>query len=310
MTYLAPQPVDWEHIDALGVRVPRGEWLLKIWPTCGEATVTFRKAESLYVDSGGDIADRGNYRWQEKSWSDVEDNATRAVRRARGEVRRYNRHNALLQMITFTFAGDVPQFDSLAVVVQKFWQRWEYRTGEKRGAYLWVPEWGTVTGRLHIHMAVSWWDRLKCVEVCPKCDKYKVLERFPRAVPAGALCVGCLWGQGFVGRPMTQEGAVESNEDGRGLSKYLSKYMAKELGGGVRAGGQRYRVAQGFAPESVTWLSGDLVAGIVGAIGEMSATVAFNGLAPEMFVPSDSAEWSGPPVVVLDWKSQSLTKGV
>ena len=306
--YVRPESVDLDHIGALGGSVAAGDWLLKVWPTCGEATLTFQKARSQYVDWDAPFDQRdiksGVSRWY---GGEVEDNATRAVRRARSEVRRYNRHNELLEMITFTFRGEVPEFDSLSKCVENFWRRFKKATGRSDiGPYLWVPEWGKVSGRLHIHMAVNWWHELNCVEVCPKCDRFDVLERFNREVVSTALCVGCLWGLGFVGRPLDDEGQLVRNDDGRGLSKYLSKYMAKDLGGGVRLGGQRYRVAQGYAPESVTLRAVGPVEGLFDALAVMADRVAGDGLMPEIFVPSDNAEWCGPPVVVLDWKSQSV----
>ena len=273
-------------------------------PLAGRPLSTFQKAPGEFIDyeAAFDRTERLGASW--RSQGDIEDNADRAVRRARGEVRRYNRHNELLEMVTLTFRGDTPPFDNLSDCVKRFWQRWEYATGEKRGAYLWVPEWGSHTGRLHIHMAVSWWARLGCVEVCPKCDRFGVLEKFSRKIRSDFLCVGCLWGLGFVGRPLTREGLIESNDDGRGLSRYLSKYMAKDLGGGVRLGGQRYRVAQGFAPESVTLAAESVVGGVFAALGSMGDRFARDGEIPALFTPSDAESWVGPPVVVLDWKSQ------
>jgi hypothetical protein len=307
--YVRPESVDLDHIGVLGGSISSaGDWIVKLWPTCGEATMTFQKARSNYVDWDAPF-DRHDIASSAGSWygGEIEDNATRAVRRARSEVRRYNRHNGLLQMVTFTFRGDVPEFDSLSRCVENFWKRFKRATGrEDIGPYLWVPEWGKMTGRLHVHMAVNWWHDLNCVEVCSECDRFGVLERFNREIISEALCVGCLWGLGFVGRPLDNDGELVNNDDGRGLSKYLSKYMAKDLGGGVRLGGQRYRVAQGYAPESVTLRSVGPVEGLFDALGVLADSVSLGGLMPEIFVPSDSSDWCGPPVVVLDWKGQSV----
>jgi hypothetical protein len=144
-----------------------------------------------------------------------------------------------------------------------FWKRYQKATGLPIPKYVMVCEWGHKHGRLHVHIAVptSWWGVVHAVEVCPRCDKYNVLKKFPRAMPTDYLCVGCLWGRGFVGRP-------EENADGKGLSGYLGKYISKDLEGvqfdpntgkridyeealRVPFGGKRYRAAIGAKPSPV-----------------------------------------------------------
>jgi hypothetical protein len=120
-----------------------------------------------------------------------------------------------------------------------------------------VPEWGTLNGRLHLHIGIDWWGELNCTEVCERCDRYGVIAKTRRDLRGDELCIGCLWGRGFVGRP-------EQNADGRGLSGYLAKYLAKDLADvkhdphsgkkldvGVPFGGKRYRASDFAKPTPV-----------------------------------------------------------
>lgn len=259
------EPARREAVAALGDALSsKGSWRVKAWPTCAEASVTFVKARRECASDPVVAAwpEDGSREVCVEAWtrarSSYETNEDRALRRSRAAIRRYTRHNALTEMVTLTFAGEPPEFDSLSAVMAAFWKRFERGTGRSRGAYCWVPEWGTETHRLHIHMAVDWWGELNCVEVCRRCDKYGVLDRY--AAHRGGLgedlrvartCIGCLWGHGFVGRPLRDDGALDSNEDGRGLSRYLSKYLGKDLA--VGEGRQRYRVGEGSMPEFVQW---------------------------------------------------------
>jgi len=107
-----------------------------------------------------------------------------------------------------------------------------------------VIEWGTAKGRLHLHLAVAWWDASGAVEVCERCATPAL--RAKRAVPsADSFCIACLWGHGFVGAP--QE--VEGTGDPRRVASYISKYAGKAFDGeGRRPGQQAYRVAENFQP--------------------------------------------------------------
>jgi hypothetical protein len=110
--------------------------------------------------------------------------------------------------------------------------------------YLWVVEWGSQNGRLHLHLAVGeWWDRLGCVEVCARCATAARKKKGPVA-PAESACVGCLWGLGFVGRP---QGKGEASA----VAHYAAKYLGKSLDDDGLTGRQAYRVGEGFQPEPV-----------------------------------------------------------
>lgn len=293
------------------IKVP-GRWSVKVWPSCAEASVSFVKERRDSVAPVLGLEARGwevaPARWRELVAA-AETNEDRAVRRARTEVRRYNRHNELWQFVTLTFGADPPQFDSLSEVMDAFWKRFRAATGRERGAYLWVPEWGKVNGRLHIHLAVPWWEELRCVEVCDRCDRYGVLDRFARhragvgsGVCSAGLCLGCLWGHGFVGRPLGDSGEAQDNKDGRALSRYLTKYMVKDLGG--VGGRQRYRAAQGRKPTPVVFDADSPDEGVSFAMSEICARTGVGAVAPVMFVPS-TEEGYGPPVVLLDWLAKS-----
>jgi hypothetical protein len=59
--------------------------------------------------------------------------------------------------------------------------------------------------------------------------------------PAGSFCVGCLWGNGFVGEPERYDAKPWQ------LAAYLAKYLGKDMDR-QPFGRQRYRVAKGFQP--------------------------------------------------------------
>jgi hypothetical protein len=151
--------------------------------------------------------------------------------------------------------------------------------------YLWVVEWGSKNGRLHLHLAVGdWWDRLGCVEVCARCATTGRKRKGPVA-PAGSSCVGCVWGHGFVGRP-------NGNGEPAAVAHYAAKYLGKSLGADGLTGRQAYRVGEGFQPEPVrveglTWEEAEDVAAAL--LGTELARL-------EGFPLHENVEaWEGPP---------------
>lgn len=254
--------------------IVRGRLGVSAYPSCGEASVT-------WLGSG-----RG---WESDSAhapSDSE-NRERALRRARSRVRRYCRHNRLTELLTLTYA-DPPELDGVSRDVDLFWRRWRRVTGLSRAPFCLVPEWGKKTGRLHLHMAVNWWGAMECVEVCEACATVGLLRVRGDIPRAGSLCIGCVWGHGFVGRP-------NSIGDVGGLTKYLAKYLGKDLGAGL-VGRQRYRVAQGFLPPQVRFAAM--------TYAEARSTVSRLMGNREPSYVSTSEEWegySGPGVVWLDY---------
>lgn len=197
-------------------------------------------------------------------------------------------------MVTLTY-GDVPDLDCVSDDLEHFWRRFRRATGERPGPYAAVPEWGKRTRRLHLHVGVTWWERLAAVEVCRGCAREALLAKRSDVAPRGSLCIGCVWGHGFVGRP-------ECNADGKGLPGYLSKYLAKDLRsavGGSPFGRQSYRVAQGFQPECerfdvASYDEGRAVA--LDVVGGGSEPVS-------EWSSEEEPEWSAPPVWTMDWVS-------
>lgn len=221
---------------------------INAYPTCAEAAI---------VPFG--VGGEGSSKPRRERAADLEDSRGRQAKTA---VRRICRHNRLDALVTFTYA-EVPPLSMVSSHFNYLWRRYKAATGLPIPKNVLVCEWGHLHGRLHVHVGVAaaWWEQVHAVEVCPRCDKYGVLERYPRSLPEGYLCFGCLWGRGFVGRP-------EENSDGRGLSGYLGKYLAKDLSGvifdphtgkridaeGARRipfGGHRYRASIGAKPRPV-----------------------------------------------------------
>jgi hypothetical protein len=234
----------------IGTNLPtipdEGGFLLSAYPTCKEASI-------VAFGSGLSGGKKSSYR---RSDGEVEDSRGRQAKTA---VRRICRHNGLTQLVTFTYS-EVPPLRAVSRHFEYFWRQWRAATGLEIPPYVLVCEWGSLHGRLHVHVGVNWWNEINAVEVCPRCDRYGVLKKYPRALPSPSpVCIGCLWGRGFVGRP-------EENVGGRGLSGYLAKYLAKDLGGvkfdpttgkpidrsiGLPFGGKRYRASLGAKPVPV-----------------------------------------------------------
>ncbi len=168
-----------------------------------------------------------------------------ALSRSKTRIRRYALVNELGLMMTLTFAIE-PRFDQIDYMLQKFWQRWRYKTGESLPAYFVVPEFGTKYGRLHLHVGIGdWWVRQKWVEVCVECAHANLRAKRFNLAPKGSNCMGCLWGHGFVGAPRVLGDYAEA-------SAYCSKYLAEDLDHTKVFGRQSYRVAKGFAPRAVS----------------------------------------------------------
>ena len=261
--------------------IPRQEgWQVTAWPTCSEASISVAKARSGYVDFAAPFEKQMGSEWRGGGSHDTPDEVR--VRQGKTAIRRFGRHNGLTELPTFTYA-EVPSLSLVSGHIERFWIKWKAATGRPIPAYMWVPEWGKKEGRLHIHMGVSFWSELNCTEVCAACDKFEVLKKFPRLLTGKELCIGCLWGHGFVGRP-------ESNADGRGLAGYLAKYIAKDLGEvtfdpqtgrkrddvGVPFGGHRYHLSRGHKPAPVRVWAPDLIIAKVCAMD-----LAGDGRAPE-----------------------------
>ena len=226
------------------------------WPTCSEAVISVVKVPSGYVDYVAPF--ERQFGSSSRVVGAPESCDELRVRQGKTTIRRFNRHNSLTELVTFTYA-EVPPFSLVNGHVKRFIEKFQAATSRPFGAYVWVPEWGKETHRLHVHMSVGWWSELNANEVCDACATEELRAKRHDIPAAGGLCIGELWGRGFVGRP-------ESNSDGRGLSRYLSKYLTKDLGGeacdvrtgsefleeGVPFGGHRYFKSKGDSPSAVS----------------------------------------------------------
>ena len=199
------------------------------------------------------------------------DSRVDAARRARGKVRRYCAANRLNRLGTLTYAGEGEHDPAaLRADVGAFFRRLRGSVGEPF-PYLWVPEWHKSGHGLHVHFAVG------------------------RYVRHGAIDQA--WGHGFVHIKLLGDLPTGSGSLGeaRLASRYLSKYVGKDLGAGEAAGLHRYEVAQGFQPRSIT-LDGSTSDEVLGWAGSvMGAEPAF------LWRSRDQEDWAGPPAVWASW---------
>lgn len=264
-----------------------GRWCGSVYPTAGEGTVAWKALSR----GGGPLSEAERASVASLGRSVVETDNERAVRRARGAVRRYLAHNGLTEMVTLTFAGVPPHVADLSGCVKAFRRRVLRSSGVDLAPYVWVPEWGKETGRLHVHLATRAFSAGAFVEVCEVCAVERLRLVRSDLPPAGSRCFGCLWGWGFVGRP------ERARRDGSGgLSSYLSKYLAKDLGGYLPAGSQRYRVAQGFAVPRLRVEADSLVGAVACVVDGFWGTVVCSGEPPIIDAPFSAP--SGPVVRV------------
>ncbi len=146
--------------------------------------------------------------------------------------------------------------------VQRFFKLLRAEVG--RLPYLWVIEWGSEGGRLHVHIALG------------------------RRVPHRVLWR--LWGHGFV--QFEQLGTKGSAL--RRAARYLAKYVTKVYESGD--GQHGYEVAQGYQPKAVE------VRGRTEADVMRTLVVSMAAGEPEhVWRSADAAEWRGPPCGWMGW---------
>jgi hypothetical protein len=175
---------------------------------------------------------------------EVRSSAQRSSERSKRVLGRFVRHHQLHELWTLTIRpGDVLLSEEQAATnraLKEFFARFKRRVGESPGPYVLVEEFGKVNGWRHFHSGADWGRRFGAVEVCDVCALPALRRVRSDIPPAGSVCIGCLWGHGFVGRPFVREGA--------GLGPYLSKYLVSDVVGGGSLGANRYRVSAGFKP--------------------------------------------------------------
>lgn len=233
-----------------------GGWGFVLYPDAAEGGGSFRSAAST-SPSGRSL--------------DPLDSRDDAARRARGKVRRYCAANRLNRLGTLTYSGKGCHDPGvLRGDVGGFFRRLRGGVG-KRFPYLWVPEWHKSGHGLHVHFAVG---------------------RF-----IGVRSIDAAWGHGFVHIKLLGDLPTGSGSLGeaRLASRYLSKYVGKDLGQGEASGLHRYEVAQGFQPRSVS-LDGPTADDVLGwAESVMDRPAAY------LWRSRDQDAWAGPPAVWASW---------
>lgn len=234
-----------------------GGWTFALYPDAAEGGGSFQSA------SGAAPSGRS---------SDLPiDSRDDAARRARGKVRRYCAANRLNRLGTLTYSGSGCH-DPVALRqdVAGFFRRLKGSLGETF-AYLWVPEWHKAGHGLHVHFAVG---------------------RF-----VGVRVIDSAWGHGFVHIKLLGDLPTGSGSLGeaRLASRYLSKYVGKDLGVGEAAGLHRYEVAEGFQPRRIS-LDGPTSDAVLGW-----AESVMDGPPGYLWRSRDQADWTGPPAVWASW---------
>jgi hypothetical protein len=234
-----------------------GSWGFVLYPDAAEGGGSFRSASK----AGG----------RSVPLEPATDSRPDAIRRARGKVRRYCGANGLNRLGTLTYAGSGNNDPArLREDVAAFFRRLRASLGE-RLPYLWVPEWHASGHGLHVHFAVG---------------RY-----------VGQRVIADAWGHGFVHIKLLGDLPTGSGVLGeaRLASRYLSKYIGKDLGTGEAAGLHRYEVGQGFQPRSVA-LDGSSADEVLGW-----AETVMDRPAAYLWRSRDTEGWAGPPAVWAWW---------
>lgn len=234
-----------------------GGWSFVLYPDAAEGGGSFRSALGS--------SPRG------RSSDPPIDSRDDAARRARGKVRRYCAANRLNRLGTLTYrGGGCHDPAALREDVGGFFRRLRGGVGETF-PYLWVPEWHKSGHGLHVHFAVG---------------------RF-----IGVRSIEQAWGHGFVHIKLLGDLPTGSGSLGeaRLASRYLSKYVGKDLGEGNAGGLHRYEVAEGFQPRSVR-LDGPTSDAVLGW-----AETVMDGPPGHVWRSRDQADWAGPPAIWASW---------
>jgi hypothetical protein len=240
------------------VRPGEGFWGFVLYPDAAEGGGSFRSA----VGPAG-----GGSRLEP-----AVDSRDDASRRAKGKVRRYCAANGLNRLGTLTYAG-AGNHDrvQLREDVAAFFRRLRASLGGEPFPYLWVPEWHPGGHGLHVHFAVGQYIGVRVID-----------EAWGHGFPHMKLLGDLPTGSGVLG-------------EARLASRYLSKYIAKDLGVGEAPGLHRYEVGQGFQPRSIG-LDGSSAEAVLGwAETVMARPVAY------LWRSRDEDEWAGPPAVWAAW---------
>ncbi len=230
----------------MSIRSDRSLWTLAFYPEAGEAGGSVRTS----IPRGREYADGS---------VDPERSASEAVRRARGQIRRYCATNRLNRLATLTYKGEGCHDPSaLRGDVAAFFRA--LRTGlRERFPYLWVPQLHPGGHGLHVHFAVGRFVNRTLIDEC--------------------------WGRGFVHIKLLGDLPVGSAalEEARLAARYISPVRQPHAGRrGDLAGLHRYEVAQGFQPQSIEVYGPTAAAAIANASKLMGREPAHIWLSSDM----------------------------
>lgn len=207
----APSLDSWTQLD-------RGCWAVVYFPECGEGTAYPIQPPGLTQEEDPDAPPAGGM----SAWGQLPQeerdrlNRERAVGRAKGQVRRYCVANGLIFLWSLTFAPEnLPASrDEAEAEGERFIRRLRRQLGHNL-PYVMVPEEGSETGRLHLHLALGEYVPVELME--------------------------SVWGLGwvFVTPPRSGERAAQR------VAAYVAKYVGKDI---EATGRQGYRVAEGYQP--------------------------------------------------------------
>lgn len=262
--------------ETLPAPTPLPGWHSKSYPDAGEAV-------AYYV---GSASEGGSEFWS--SLTDEEraaENNLRAVRRAKGEMRRYIVSNGLRYMWVLTLAGEgLHGADGRAAIMRRV-ARLAVALRQQVGQalpYLYSPELHPGGHGWHVNFFVG------------RRIDHAVMARLWKAAEADgpAPC-----GYVFVS-DWARDRRAKSVRDGiRQGARYGAKYAAKDWATELLEGGQhRYEVAQGFQPSIVRrWArkQRDAIWQVCEVFGEKPPD--------EVWISDTEASWHGPPVVCMWW---------
>jgi hypothetical protein len=234
----------------------RSLWTLTLYPDAAEAGGSLRANRPV---------------GRRPSVGDPERSKFEAVRRARGQIRRYCAANRLNRLGTLTYAGEgLHDPRSLRADVGAFFRSLRAAVGGERFPYLWVPQLHPGGHGLHTHFAVGRYVNRRLIEQA--------------------------WGHGFVHIKLLGNLPVGSGalEEARLAARYISPYVSKALDEERVPGLHRYEVAQGFQPASVECYGPSAQDAIATASRLMGREPAHVWLSPE-------EGWSGPPACWAAW---------
>jgi hypothetical protein len=239
----------------------QGAWGLRLYREAGEAGGSFRGLDRPRPGSGG--------LWLPEPEPDRA--LEEAVRRARGQVRRYCAANLLNRHGTLTYRGEgCHDPRQVRVDLAGFFRRLRRDLGGEPFPYLWVPELHASGHGFHVHFAVGQFIRRGLIEEC--------------------------WGLGFIKIRLHGDLSAGSGvrEEARSSARYLSKYLDKTF----RAGGglNRYDVARGFQPRSEP-ITGPSEAGVIGEAAER-----MGGPPDYVWRSVNEPGWRAPQAVWMSWR--------